>query len=910
VQSLVTVGRFESVEVLASSEPNGVSLVFKVLPHRLIEGVTFIGDTGLSAGDLNRRVKAQYGVIPTSVRPDAMASTVRTLLVNEGYLRATTTATIGDGPTPDRGVVVVDVHAGPRAVVHAVTITGTSPLSAAALEQQTGTVQGTPYRPQAIDEALVRVREALRSDRYYEAQAIVDGDPTVSADGTSVDLVLHVDAGPHVLGPFFTGDPPPAGSIDDLVLMKTEHSADDDLLDDARANIERRLQLDGYRDAKAPYTKTVSPEGLRVSFKIARGPLYRVGNVTVTGNAGLSLDIVNKDLVVSSGNLFSQAKIEAGVRQLELEYLKRGYSAAKATYTLTDVGPAAANAATIDVAIAITEGPQTHVSDVVFRPEAPRVPVADLRAVMRSKPGDPYVAAASTLDRQALEALYHDRGFPNAHVKVTPMASADRRAITLTVAIDEGTQIFVQDIRVIGNHRVDSPAIIEAMTLKVGGPLGAAAEQASRQNIQESFGFRTVSIAEEPVLNDDKRVHVIVTVEEAPATTIAWGAGLLVDQRLVADQTGSTSSEHLDFGPRGSFSITRQNVGGRNRAVDFSSRVGIRSNPNTPDNSFGFVDYRVAATYTEQRAFQSNTQVDVAAYSERDVQTGFNYLKQGFTADLTHRSSRHLSMSGQYGLQFTQIFDQSIPANEILTIDREFAQVRLSTLTGSVLWDRRNDPIEPSNGTLMSGSLEVAPKTLGSQVGFVKTLLQVSGYRAIDASHRFIVAARAQVGLAHGFDEQEFLDPEKNPVLNPSTGLPIFVAGLPASERFYSGGGSSVRGFNQDVLGVPLIITNDGLSLGGNGLVVLNLELRTRVVRVFGRDLGIVTFVDGGNVFLNASDTSLAQLRGTVGLGFRYNSPLGPIRLDYGFKLSRLPFGTSGVLEPGWTWHLSVGEAF
>ena len=61
---------------------------------------------------------------------------------------------------------------------------------------------------------------------------------------------------------------------------------------------------------------------------------------------------------------------------------------------------------------------------------------------------------------------------------------------------------------------------------------------------------------------------------------------------------------------------------------------------------------------------------------------------------------------------------------------------------------------------------------------------------------------------------------------------------------------------------------------------------------------------------MNASDTSLEQLRHTVGFGLRYNSPLGPIRLDYGFKLSRQPFGTSGVLEPGWTWHLSVGEAF
>jgi outer membrane protein insertion porin family len=910
VQSLVTVGRFESVEVVASNSPGGVALVFNLVPRRSIEGVTFTGDTGLSADDLSRRLKAQYGVIPTSIQPAAVERTVKTLLVDEGYLRATTKATIGESTDPDRGVIVVEVHAGPRAVIDAVEITGASPLSKAAIIQQTGTAKGTPYRPQTIDDALVRMRDTLRSERYYQAEAIVEGDPTVSADGASVDLVLHVEAGPIVLGPLFTGDPPPAGSIDDLVPMKTEHSADDDLLDDAQLRIETRLRVDGYRDARATYTKTTSPQGLVISFAIARGPLYRVGKVDVTGNAGIARDVVNGFLAVSPGDPYSVNKVKAGVQQLQLEYAKRGYFEMRAVATNTLVGPPVGGVATVDVVIAVTEGPQAHVTDLVFQPAAPQVPLADLRAAMREKPGDPYIVAASTLDRATLETLYHDRGFPNARVVVTPTESADRRAITLTVTIDEGTRIFVQDIRVIGNHRVDSPAIIEAMPLKPGGPLGAAAVQKSRQVIQETFGFRTVSITEEPVLNDDKRMHVIVTVEEAPATTIAWGAGILVDQRLVADETGTTSSEHLDVGPRGSFDITRQNVGGRNRAVDFSSRVGLRTNPNTPDNSFGFLDYSVAASYLEHRAFQTRAELSFTAYSERDVQTDFNYLKQGVKAGLTYQASRHVSVSGQYQLQFTKVFDQSIPTDEQLLIDRQFPQVRLSTFSGSALWDRRNDPVAPSNGTLASADFEVAPRALGSEVGFVKTLLQVSGYRAIDNAHRFVAAARAEVGLAHGFATQEFTDPAGNPVINPSTGLPVFVAALPASERFYSGGGSSVRGFDQDVLGVPLIITNDGLSLGGNGLVVLNLELRTRVARVAGRELGIVTFVDGGNVFLNASDTSLTQLRGTVGLGVRYNSPLGPIRLDYGFKLTRLPFGTSGVLEPGWTWHLSVGEAF
>jgi outer membrane protein insertion porin family len=910
VQSLVTVGRFESVEVAASGGPDGVSLVFTVVPRRLIEDVAFTGDTGLSKEDLNRRVKEQYGVIPTSIRPEVMARTVATLLRDEGYLGATTTAAISNSPNSDRATVVVDVHAGVRATIHAVTITGASPLSKAAIVEQTGAIEGIAYRSRVIDDALLKVRETLRTDRYYEAEAIVDS-ATPSADGASVDLVLHVDAGPLVLGPFFTGDPPPHGNVDDLVPMKIEHSADDDLLDDAKARIEGQLRLEGFLKASAAYTKSPSPQGLVVSFAITRGPLYRIGKLDVTGNAGLSQDVIRRLLAVSPGDPFSRDRITAGIIQLRSEYLKRGYFEMRAVPTYADAGQPAGGASMEDVVIAVAEGPQAHVSDVVFQPETPHVPLADVRAVMREKPGDPYIVAASTLDREALETLYHDRGFPSARVTVTPAETADRRAITLTVAIDEGVQVFVQDVRVIGNHRVDTPAILDAMPLKAGQPLGAAAVQLSRQDIQSTFGFRTVSIAEEPVLNDDRRRHVIVTVEEAPATTIAWGAGLLVDQRLVADQTGSTSSEHLDFGPRGSFDITRQNVGGRNRALQFSSRVGLRTNPNTPDNSFGFVDYSAAATYLEHRAFLSKADLSFTAYSERDVQTDFNYLKQGLTADLTYQTSRHVSLTGQYQLQFTKVFDQSIPANTILQIDREFPQVRLSTFSGSAIWDRRNDPIAPSKGTFATANLEVAPKALGSEVGFVKTLLQVSGYRAVDQKRRFIVAARAEVGLAHGFETpQEFKDPNNNPVINPSTGLPVFVAALPASERFYAGGGSSVRGFDQDVLGVPLIITNDGLSLGGNGLVVLNLELRTRLLRLAGRDFGIVTFVDGGNVFLNASDTNLAQLRGTVGLGFRYNSPLGPIRLDYGFKLTRLPLGTSGMLEPGWTWHLSVGEAF
>ena len=122
---------------------------------------------------------------------------------------------------------------------------------------------------------------------------------------------------------------------------------------------------------------------------------------------------------------------------------------------------------------------------------------------------------------------------------------------------------------------------------------------------------------------------------------------------------------------------------------------------------------------------------------------------------------------------------------------------------------------------------------------------------------------------------------------------------VPGSDKVPGGGG---------VPGTPAVLSDQGLSFGGNGLVIVNAELRTTVGKLFGRDFGVVQFVDAGNIFAKMSDISLAQLRTSLGLGIRYDSPVGPLRLDFGFKTSRLVF--NGVREHGWEYHVSFGQVF
>src|SRR4029079_16768608 len=111
-------------------------------------------------------------------------------------------------------------------------------------------------------------------------------------------------------------------------------------------------------------------------------------------------------------------------------------------------------------------------------------------------------------------------------------------------------------------------------------------------------------------------------------------------------------------------------------------------------------------------------------------------------------------------------------------------------------------------------------------------------------------------------------------------------------------------GYALDSVGVPETITPSGFPKGGDAEVIFNAELRAPL---FG-DVGAVVVVDGGNVFARAADLDLTRLRGSVGFGGRYRSPIGPIRVDIGLKLDRRVSGTE--LEPRYAIHLSIGQAF
>src|SRR5213076_2538859 len=143
------------------------------------------------------------------------------------------------------------------------------------------------------------------------------------------------------------------------------------------------------------------------------------------------------------------------------------------------------------------------------------------------------------------------------------------------------------------------------------------------------------------------------------------------------------------------------------------------------------------------------------------------------------------------------------------------------------------------------------------------TFGQAFEYFRLPGKRRIIFATAERIGLARGF-------------LTVTSGGQTAAEELPASERFFAGGDTTVRGFALDRLGTPATISATGFPAGGNGEVIVNAELRIDVAKGFAG----VTFIDAGNIFPRASDVNLMDLRPAAGVGVHYKSPIGPIRVE------------------------------
>ena len=915
ITHLVSLGEFADVPVSATEGPRGVVLRYDLVPLQAVAEVEIRGSLGRPREELLDLIRRRFSGV---VRADQVPAAIALLEARYGEV-----GRFAPGITADTsdGRLVFEVDQGPAARIGRIDIQGVPDTGRAAVLARLRIAEGAAYDPGTISTRLAEYEADVRAQDYYEAR--FRHDVTASPDGLTVDLVLDIQTGSPVRLEFegASGDAPLA----ELVPVAREGSIDEDLLEDWGLALENYLRGQGYRDAQVTHRRDDQPGELSVVFTVDRGPQYRVAEVRFAGASMLSDAELRILFDVTSGAPFVAADVDAGAAAVAVRYAELGFRAVEVRPALPE-SDAASGAppvvVPVSVVVDIVEGPRTTIGALVF--EGNTAFTADeLASLIGSVRGAPFYVPLVAADGDAVLVHYLNEGYETVEVDVIPRFDESGATADVVFAVREGPQVVVDHVLVVGNRQIAASTIRAELALRSGQPLGRDDKDETLRRLTDLGLFRRVQLREFSHGGGNRR-DVVVVVEEAPATRVSYGGGLELSQRLRATDAGA-ASERLELAPRGFFQIGRRNLWGKNRSIDLFTRVSLRRkdaiDAEMTESRLGFNEYRVLLNYGEPRAFGQSGDLFIAGFIEQAIRPSFDLFSRGVSAEFQRAIG--LTMTGSIGYTYgrNRVTNPQLQPEDVPLVDRLFPEVTLSSFSSGLVRDARDDPLDPTGGSLVAVEGEVAFQRIGSAVGYVKTSFQGSTFRRLPGE--LVFAAGARLGLARGLTAlpliPDFVD-------NPD-GVRVAIAGpglvldLPASERFFAGGDTTVRGFALDRLGDDATIDSRGFPTGGNAMVVLKSELRVPVTRA----LQVVGFLDAGNVFDRVSNLRLGRIRGAAGFGVRYRSPVGPIRVDLGFKLDRreLPVGACpsvvSVLpdpfpttcrEPLTALHVSIGQAF
>jgi len=405
------------------------------------------------------------------------------------------------------------------------------------------------------------------------------------------------------------------------------------------------------------------------------------------------------------------------------------------------------------------------------------------------------------------------------------------------------------------------------------------------------FDWATIG-PRKPITDQDDEM-TLVKVHEAKRNELTYGIGFEVGHRGGSVPSGSVAipggggtinlngheiapSQSTYASPRGTLQFTRHNLRGQGEAFTASILASQ-------------LDYRLVTTYTQPRFFGSQWS-SLASFSlERNSE---NPLFTAALGNLAAQVEKLISRKHNTRMQIRYEFNRTV-LSHILVPDLVLPQdqdVWLSTFSSTLIHDTRDKPLDAHRGIFGTVNLGITPTALGSSANFARLFGQIAQYQPF---HSVVFANSLRLGFA----------------------TPFAGSFVPTSQLFFSGGGTSLRGFPIDQAGpqrlVPFCNVLEGESgcvnvtvpVGGKQLVILNSEVRfpLRIMKA----LGGVLFYDGGNVYrtINLHDF-VDNYSNTVGLGLRYETPIGPVRFDLGRNLNPVP-GLNA-----WQYYITIGQAF
>ena len=904
-------GRFQAVELEIRPEANGVRVLFVLQPAIYFGIYRFPGAEQRFA--YSRLVQiANYpprGAFTAVDVRDAQEA-LTTFFKRNGYFRAQVHPVVLVDRKAGVANVMFDTTLGKQAKFGNVEIEGATPQETAYLTGKLKSFMarikgaairpGKTYRLKTLQNATQRLENTLISQDHLAAKVNLIG-AQYDAETNRADVKFNVKTGPivkvKVEGAHVWGR-----TQKKLLPVYQELGLNPELIQEGRQNLISHFQSKGFFDAQVTVDDQPQPDGGEVvTYHVTKGPKHKVDEVKIAGTQKLDDDELMPHVKVEKGNFlshgqYSEKLVRTSVKNLKGVYQANGFSSVQITPQVT-TDPKG----NIDVVFRVNEGPQDVVESLKL--EGNTVPETKLApAGLKLAEGQPYSSKNADDDRSQIMAQYLRLGFLNATFKQTAVpVDKDKHRLAVTYHIEEGPRVETATVSVLGNRDTHFSLIDKETNLRTNVPLREDELLAAESRLYNLGVFDWAEIDPRRMVTTQTQEDVLVKVHEARRNQITYGFGFEVVNRGGSVPSGTVAlpnlppvglpqsfktSEKTFWGPRGNFEYTRKNVRGRAESITIGGLAGR-------------LDQRANFAYTIPRFRNSVWTESLTAFGERDSQNPiFNYkiAEGGLQFQRSLDAAQTKTVILRYRLRETGINNLLIPQ----LVPTEDLHVRLSTLSGTFIRDTRDSQLDAHKGLYETAQFDLNPAALGSSVSFARFLGQAAYYRKLLklGDNQLIWANSVRLGLEQAFAGSH----------------------VPLSERFFSGGGSTLRGFPLNGAGPQRTIAACGtpgvastcapirVPVGGPQLFLINSEFRIPVnydLPFVHKNLGIATFYDGGNVFDRIGFHNFgSQFSNTVGIGLRYATPVGPVRVDFGHNLN----GQAGIKSN--QLFVTLGQAF
>jgi outer membrane protein assembly complex protein YaeT len=721
-----------------------------------------------------------------------------------------------------------------------------------------------PMTQERVRQGLDGVRKLYLEDHRLEARVTLE---SVEYDASSnrAQPTLHIDAGPRIqVGT--VGAKVSQSKLRRYIPIFEEHSVDRDLLVEGARNLRDYFQSNGYYEAEVEFKEqNVVNDRASIDYLIHTGDRHKLVAIQIHGNRYFSDQQLRERMFLRPAYFlefphgrYSENLLRRDEDSIANLYRSNGFRDVKVSHRVVD--NFGGRTGQIAVFLEIGEGPQQFIHSLTVE----GIESLDQRTVLpalSSVTGQPFSEYGVAVDRDAILEKYFAAGFPGATFEWSSKPEKDDPSqVDLSYAVREGSRQFVREVIYNGNHITKPRLINRTLELNPGDPLSPTMITDTQRKLYDLGVFARVDAAIQDPDGETGRKYVLYDLEEARPYSVAVGVGAEIARIGGCNTCLDAPAGQTGFSPRISVNFSRTDLWG------LAHSISLRLRASTLEQQ-ALLNYNWPHFGNDSRL---NFSITGLAENSKDIRT-FSYRRAEGSLQLSQRFFKATTFFYRYTYRGVNIDESTLKITPYL-IPLLSQPVRVGLLSWGLVQDHRDDPLEPHSGYYNTVDLGLAEHAFGSQRDFLRFLGRNASYYRL--SRKFVLARSLEFGEIYAFHAgTDQLD------------------AVPLPERFFGGGGSSNRGFPEEEAGPRDPET--GFPIGGTVQLFNQTELRFPLI---GENIGAVLFHDMGNTYSSLSNlsfrvhqrdlTDLDYMVHAVGVGLRYRTPVGPLRVDFAYGLN------------------------